>query len=76
MLKINLLVLYYNYSIKEVLFMFQIIDKQNFHLPVKSGFKTPGQALKWARKNLEPGSCLGWGEATLDARYLIKRYHK
>jgi hypothetical protein len=56
--------------------MFQIIDRQNFHLPVKSGFKTAGQALKWAKKNLEPDSCPNWGKATQDTRYLIKRYHK
>lgn len=56
--------------------MFQIIDKQNFHLPVKSGFKTPGQALKWAKKNLEPDSCHTWGKVTYGDRYLIKMYHR
>jgi hypothetical protein len=52
--------------------MFQIIDRQTHHLPVKSGFKTPGQALKWAKKNLEPNSCPVWGKLKQDARYYIQ----
>lgn len=54
--------------------MFQIIDTKNNHLPVKSGFKTTGQALKWAKKNLEPDSCPNWCKLKQDARYYIKMY--
>ena len=54
--------------------MFQIIDTKNNHLPVKSGFMSPSSALKWAKKNLEPGSCLRWGHATGWARYYIQKY--
>ncbi len=54
--------------------MFQIIDIKNNHLPVKSGFKTTSQALKWAKKNLEPDSCPNWGKLKQDARYYIKMY--
>ena len=52
--------------------MYQIIDTKNNLIPVKSGFKTPGQALKWARKNLEPNSCPGWGKMEFGYRYFIK----
>lgn len=54
--------------------MFQIIDSKNNHLPVKSGFKTASQALKWAKKNLEPDSCTGWGKLKPGDRYYIKMY--
>ena len=54
--------------------MFQIIDRLNNHLPIKSGFMTPSQAFKWARKNLEPGSCSGWGKMKLGDRYYIKAH--
>ena len=54
--------------------MYQIIDTRNNHTPVKSGFKTPGQALKWARKNLEPDSCFGWGKMKFGCRYFIKKH--
>ena len=53
--------------------MFKIIDTNNNLLPVKSGFKTSGQALKWAKKNLEPDSCSGWGKMKLGNRYHIKK---
>lgn len=54
--------------------MFQIIDKFNHHLPVKSGFKTASQALNWAKKNLEQGSCAAWGDCSFGDRYFIKMY--
>lgn len=54
--------------------MFQIIDAKNNHLPVKSGFKTPGQALKWAKKNLKPDSCPNWGKMNHEDRYYIKMH--
>ena len=54
--------------------MFQIIDTQNNHLPVKSKFLTAGSALKWAKKNLEPGSCLQWGQISMFTRYFIQKY--
>ena len=54
--------------------MFQIIDTQKNHTPVKSGFMTAAQALKWAKKNLEPGSCSGWGKMKFENRYFIKSY--
>jgi hypothetical protein len=56
--------------------MFQIIDKFNHHLPVKSGFMTPRQALNWAKKNLEHDSCAAWGHSSFGDgdRYFIKMY--
>ena len=54
--------------------MFQIIDTKNNFLPVKSGFKTLGQALKWAEKNLEPDSCPSWGKMEYEPRYFIKMH--
>ncbi len=53
--------------------MFQIRDRLNNHLPIKSGFMTATQALKWAKKNLEPESCSGWGEIKSGDRYYIIR---
>lgn len=55
--------------------MFQIRDRLNNHLPIKSGFMTATQALKWAKKNLEPGSCSGWGEIKHSDRYYIIKRH-
>ena len=52
--------------------MYQIIDTQKNLTPVKSGFMTPGQALKWAKKNLEPESCSPWGKMKIGNRYYIK----
>lgn len=54
--------------------MFQIIDTQNNHTPVKSRFLTAAQALKWARKNLPQGSCDGWGKMKFGNRYFIQKY--
>lgn len=55
--------------------MFQIIDTNNNHIPVKSGFMTATQALKWAKKNLKPDSCPSWGSRiTHGDRYFIKKY--
>ena len=54
--------------------MFRIIDTKNNHLPVKSGFKTAGQAIKWAKKNLEPDSCPNWGKLKPENRYFIEMY--
>jgi hypothetical protein len=54
--------------------MFQIIDTKNNHIPVKSGFMTAAQALKWARKNLGPDLCDAFGKITPDRRYFIKRH--
>ena len=53
--------------------MFQIIDTQNHYLPVKSGFKTPGQALHWAKKNLGLDLCCGYGKLKPGERYFIKK---
>ena len=52
--------------------MYQIIDTQKNLTPVKSGFMTPGQALKWARKNLGANSCSSWGKTRPGDRYYIK----
>ena len=54
--------------------MFQIIDARNKHAIVKSGLKTTAQALKWAKKNLEPNSCSAWGKMDPRDRYYIKWY--
>jgi hypothetical protein len=54
--------------------MYQIVDTKNNHTPVKSGFKTTGQAIKWARKNLDPDSCSSWGKMKPGDRYYIKWY--
>lgn len=32
--------------------MYKIIDSQNNHLPVKSGFRTASAANNWCKKNL------------------------
>ena len=56
--------------------MFQIIDTQNHHQPVKSGFKTPAQALKWAKKHLSPDTCSNWGIVKIKDRYFIKKGSK
>ena len=53
--------------------MFQIIDTKNStYITVKSNFLTAGQALRWAKKNLEPGSCPPWGDLG-HSRYFIKK---
>jgi hypothetical protein len=53
--------------------MFTIIDTENNHLPVKSGFHTAAQAYKWAKKNLPADSCSEWGKMVYRRdRYFIK----
>ena len=54
--------------------MFQIIDKENNHLPVKSRFLSASQAYKWAKKNLPIGSFSKWGDIKWNDRYYIKMY--
>lgn len=55
--------------------MFQIIDTENNHLPVKSRFLTAAQAYRWAKKNLPEGSCGEWGKMNYHIhRYFIKSY--
>ena len=56
--------------------MFQIIDTQNNHLPVKSGFHTASQAYKWAKRNLPKESCSPWGRWNWNKeRYFIRMYN-
>ena len=55
--------------------MFQIIDAENNHLPVKSRFLTAAQAYRWAKKNLPKDSCSEWGKMAFRRdRYYIKSY--
>ena len=55
--------------------MFQVIDTQRNHLPVKSGFRTSAQAYRWAKKNLPKDSCSKWGKMAFRRdRYYIKSY--
>ena len=51
--------------------MFQIIDTENNHLPVKSRFLTAAQAYRWAKKNLPKDSCGEWGKM----KYYVHRYY-
>ena len=51
--------------------MFQVIDTQRNHLPVKSGFRTPAQAYRWAKKNLPKDACGEWGKM----KYFVHRYY-
>ena len=55
--------------------MFKVIDIQNNHLPVKSGFITAAQAYKWAKKHLPKGSCSEFGKMVYYRdRYYIMSY--
>lgn len=55
--------------------MYQIIDIENNHLPVKSRFLTPAQAYRWAKKNLPKDSCSEWGKMNYYRdKYYIKSY--
>ena len=55
--------------------MFKVIDTQNNHLPVKSGFLTAAQAYKWAKKHLPKDSCSEWGKMVYYRdRYYIMSY--
>jgi hypothetical protein len=55
--------------------MFQIIDTENNHLPVKSRFLTAAQAYRWAKKNLPKDSCSECGKMVYYRdRYYIKSY--
>jgi hypothetical protein len=55
--------------------MFKIIDTQNNHLPVKSGFPTAAKAYNWAKKNLPTDSCSEWGKMKFRRdRYYIIQY--
>ena len=55
--------------------MFQIIDTQNNHLPVKSGFHSAAKAYAWAKKNLPKDLCSEWGKRVYGRdRYYIKMY--
>lgn len=55
--------------------MFKIIDTQNNHLPVKSGFPTAAKAYNWAKKNLPADSCSEWGKMKFRRdRYYIIQY--
>ena len=55
--------------------MFQIIDIENNHLPVKSRFLTAAQAYRWAKKNLPKDSCSEWGKMNYyKDKYYIKSY--
>ena len=56
--------------------MFCIIDTENNHTPIKSGFKTYSQANNWAKKNLPVGTVRMWGEnpnRNKKFRYFIRR---
>ena len=54
--------------------MFQIIDTKNStYITIKSNFLTAGQAFRWAKKNLEPGSCPPWGTISHSRYYIQKR---
>lgn len=52
---------------------FRIIDTQNNHIPVKSGFLTAHKAATWCKKNLPEGSWKPWGTLGL-TRYFIMGY--
>lgn len=56
--------------------MFCIIDTENNHKMVKSGFKTGSQANHWAKKNLPNGTVHMWGAKwspkLFAYRYLVK----
>jgi hypothetical protein len=55
--------------------MFKIIDIQNNHLPVKSGFLSAAQAYRWAKKHLPKNSCSEWGKMVYYRdRYFITAY--
>ena len=55
--------------------MYQIINIENNHLPVKSRFLTAAQAYRWAKKNLPKDSCREWGKMNYYRdKYYIKSY--
>lgn len=41
--------------------MYKVIDRDNNHLPVKSGFKTASAANNWCKKNLPRAEVRLWG---------------
>ena len=41
--------------------MFQVIDSENNHLPVKSNFATAAAANRWCKKNLNVNEVYLWG---------------
>lgn len=41
--------------------MFQVIDSENNHLPVKSGFVSATAANRWCRKHLDITDVHLWG---------------
>lgn len=41
--------------------MFQVIDSENHHLPVKSGFAMAAAANKWCKKHLDLTTVHLWG---------------
>ena len=55
--------------------MFCIIDRENNHLPVKSGFKTAAQANNWAKKHLSKDDVHLWGEPVNWEKWRKCRYH-
>ena len=55
--------------------MYQIINIENNHRPVKSRFLTAAQAYRWAKKHLPKDSCSEWGKANYYRdKYYIKSY--
>ena len=56
--------------------MFKVMDRNNNHLPVKSGFKTAAQANNWCKKNLDLKCVHLWGGKSPDIsvyRYYVMR---
>lgn len=53
---------------------FKIVDSQNNHKPVKSGFISASKAQDWCKKNLPEGSWANWGKVAL-TRYYITGYN-
>lgn len=55
--------------------MYQIINIENNHRPVKSRFLTAAQAYRWAKKHLPKDSCSEWGKMNYyKDKYYIKSY--
>lgn len=55
--------------------MFCVIDRGNYLVPVKSGFKTAAQANNWAKKNLSREDVRLWGEKSdfsKPCRYFVR----
>lgn len=52
--------------------MFIVIDRENNHLPVKSGFKTASAANNWCKKHLDTVTVHLWGcKPPRDFRYYV-----